>query len=335
MGLLAVTLVGWRRVRVRVGHALRALGLGGGVTMALLAYPAWFGVAGPQAVTGVLFALAPIPGVPFAGLLAPRGLRGTGQRVRPLRRVPRTDGATDGLRGRGVALATVAAVVAGRRLPTDLAALLHDGRDVLAGPGRPIWSSGPAWLGHPWLPWRELARVPVLKEILPDQFVPLVTLFVAFLLALGLDAFYVAYRRPGRGRQRTCARSGGGHLGVAAVALVPVLVTFDLPHQVVAVQMPRTCARGRRRPGRTRWCSPFPSPSRLDAPMLWQAIEGIRFRLAGAALKTPDGRGDRWGGGTGIGPAHPEQPERAQSICADGEAGADGDGPWQPSGRGR
>ena len=42
-----------------------------GVTVVVLAYPAWFGLAGPQAVTGVLFALAPISGVPLSGLLAP------------------------------------------------------------------------------------------------------------------------------------------------------------------------------------------------------------------------------------------------------------------------
>ena len=71
VGLLAVMAVGWRQVRARAGHALPALGLAAGVTVALLAYPAWFGVAGPQAVTGVLFPLAPILGVPLSGLLSP------------------------------------------------------------------------------------------------------------------------------------------------------------------------------------------------------------------------------------------------------------------------
>ena len=41
------------------------------MTVVLLAYPVWFGLAGPQAVTGVLFALAPISGVPLSGLLVP------------------------------------------------------------------------------------------------------------------------------------------------------------------------------------------------------------------------------------------------------------------------
>ena len=56
--------------------------------------------------------------------------------------------------------------------------------------------SGPGWLGHPWLPWRELSTLSVLKEILPDQFMPLLVLFLAFLIAVGLDALYLAHGRP-------------------------------------------------------------------------------------------------------------------------------------------
>ena len=37
----------------------------------LLAYPAWYGLSGPQAVSGMLFAVAPIAGVPLSGLLVP------------------------------------------------------------------------------------------------------------------------------------------------------------------------------------------------------------------------------------------------------------------------
>ena len=58
------------------GTPCPALGLAVGVTVVLLAYPAWYGLAGPQAVTGVLFALAPISGVPLSGLLAPGRVRG-------------------------------------------------------------------------------------------------------------------------------------------------------------------------------------------------------------------------------------------------------------------
>ncbi len=69
VGMAAVVVVGWRQVRGRAGHALPALALGAGVSVVVLAYPTWYGLAGPQSVTGMLFALAPISGVPLSGLL--------------------------------------------------------------------------------------------------------------------------------------------------------------------------------------------------------------------------------------------------------------------------
>ena len=80
VGLLAVMAVGWRQLRRRAGHAFPALALGGGVSLVLLAYPTWYGLAGPQAVSGVLFALAPISGVPLSGFLVPGAY---GSRARP------------------------------------------------------------------------------------------------------------------------------------------------------------------------------------------------------------------------------------------------------------
>ena len=89
VGLLAVMAVGWRQLRPRAGHALPALALGGRRHRAsLLAYPTWYGLAGPQAVTGMLFALAPISGVPLSGLLAPGPYAARAGALRPLRRVP-------------------------------------------------------------------------------------------------------------------------------------------------------------------------------------------------------------------------------------------------------
>ncbi len=79
VGLVAVMAVGWRQLRGRAGHALPAFALAGGVSLVLLAYPTWYGLAGPQAVTGVLFALAPISGVPLSGLLVPGAYGAPGQ----------------------------------------------------------------------------------------------------------------------------------------------------------------------------------------------------------------------------------------------------------------
>ena len=88
---------------------------------------------------------------------------------------------------------------------------------------------------------------------------------------------------------------------VAVVAFVPVFVTFGAPLRVVGVHNPAYLWPG------------APALSALPAdpvvltvpfavsgsaqPMLWQAVDDMRFRLAGAALKTPDASGGPVGSG--------------------------------------
>ncbi|MFZ0249511.1 MAG: hypothetical protein WAL61_06165, partial [Acidimicrobiales bacterium] len=237
-GLLAAAVVGWRQLRPRAGHALPALALGAGVTVVLLAYPTWYGLAGPQAVTGVLFVLAPISGVPLAGLLASGayGAPATGL-ARYAGYLGRAGPPPDYV-GWGVALAGLGALVAGRRRPlTWMLVLLAVATFWLALGAYLI--SGPAWLGHPWLPWHELSMLPVLREILPDQFVPLLTLPLAFLIAVGLDALHGAQRRPAAWITRhRGALTGVATVAVALVALAPVFKTYDAPLRVVRVHTP-------------------------------------------------------------------------------------------------
>jgi hypothetical protein len=298
VGLLAVMAAGWRQLRARAGHALPALALGGGVSLVLLAYPAWYGIAGPQAVSGVLFALAPISGVPLSGLLAPGPYAAPAPAfVRFGGYLGRT-GAPPDYVGGGVALAALGSVVAGRRRPlTWLLVLLTAVVFWLALGGYLL--SGPSWLGHPWLPWRDLSKLPVLKEILPDQFVPLLTLPVAFLVAIGLDAQHGAYRRPASwlASHRTVVTSAATVV-VAVVALVPVFVTFEAPLRVVGMRNPAYLRPGSQAlPADTVLLTvPFAVSGSAQA-MLWQAVDGMRFRLAGAALKTPDAQGRPVGSG--------------------------------------
>jgi hypothetical protein len=298
VGLLAVTAVGWRQLRPRAGHALPALGLAAALTVVVLAYPAWFGLAGPQAVTGVLFALAPISGVPMAGLLVP-GAYGVpaNEYVRFGGYLGRTGPPPDYV-GWGVALAGVASLIVGRRRPLTWLLLLLAAATFWLALGAYL-ISGPGWLGHPWLPWRDLSTLPVLKEILPDQFVPLVTLFLAFLLAVGLDALHGVYRRPSSWMAgHRALLTGVATLAVAVVALVPVLTTFDAPLRVVRVRTPTYLREAGTRPpeGSVVLTVPF-AVSGSSQPMLWQAMQGMRFRLAGAALKTPDAQGGPVGAG--------------------------------------
>src|SRR3984957_15123843 len=195
VGLLVVMVAGWRPRRPRAGHALPPLGLAAVVTVVLLAYPAWYGLSGPQAVSGTLFALAPIAGVPLSGLLVPGAYGAAVNEYQRFGGYLGRNGPPPDYVGWGVALASVGALFAGRRRPLSWLLLLLAAATFWLALGAYLLS-GPTWLGHPWLPWRELSRLPVLKEILPDQFVPLLTLFLAFLIAVGLDALHSEFRGP-------------------------------------------------------------------------------------------------------------------------------------------
>jgi hypothetical protein len=292
IGLAATVAVCWREVPTLWRHAARALGLGLGLAAAVLAYPAWFGEAGPQAVTGVLFVLAPFSGVPLSGVVAP-GQYGAAANVyiRFGGYLGHTGPPPDYVGG-GALVAAVAGVVLVRRRPLTWLMLFMSAVTLLLALGQRL-RNGPTALAHVWLPWRPLSTLPILKEILPDQFAPFLIFFVGALVALGLDA--LAATRPGEGSWL------GGHLravtvaataGAAVLVLVPVFATFDVPLRTEGVALPPYMTRDAPQlsPGTVMLTVPFPV-SGTTQPMLWQAVDDMRFRLAGAALKTPNKEG--------------------------------------------
>ena len=266
----------------------------------------------------MLFPLAPVLGVPLSGVLSP-GQYGAfaNEYVRFGGYLGRNGPPADYVGG-GVALAALAAVVAARRRPAHVAARLHDGRHAVAGARRV--PRGRA----------ELARAPL----------------AALARALGAArcsrrSCRTSSRRSSRSSSPSCSRSastrstsrtGGRPRGwrataarsprrprrvVAVVALVPVFVTFDLPFRVVPLAHARLHAPGRAgAPGRTRCCSPSPSPSRAPRSRCsGRRSTAMHFRLAGAALKTPNALGGPVGrGGAGVGPADPDRPDRARGA---------------------
>ena len=92
--------------------------------------------------------------------------------------------------------------------------------------------------------------------------------------------------------------AGVATLAVAAVALTPVFITFEAPLRVVRVHTPPYLRDAATRPpaGDVVLTVPF-AVSGSTQPMLWQAMQGMRFRLAGAALKTPGVLGGPVGAG--------------------------------------
>ena len=298
VGLLAVAAVGWRQVRGRAGHALPALGLAVLVTVVLLGYPVWFGIAGPQSVTGILFIIAPLSGAPVTGVLSPGSFSALGNTYIRFGGYLGHEGPPPDYLGGGLVVATLAAFVFGRRRALSWL-LLFLGVVALWLSLGPYAVDAPAWFTHLWLPWRELSKLPLLKEILPDQIAPFIALFAAFLLAIGLDALYV-HHEPASSwlAVHRMAATVWATVAVAFIAVVPVFVTFDVPVTVGPVQVPpyvRTVARSL--PERTVVLTvPF-AVSGSTQPMLWQAVDDMRFDLAGAALKTPGPHGGPVGQG--------------------------------------
>jgi hypothetical protein len=300
VGLAAVAVVRWRQVRVRAGHALPALTLGAGVAAALLAYPAWFGLAGPQAVTGVLFTIAPVAGAPLSGLILPGHFNTRANAFVRFGGYYGHNGPQSDYFGPGLAALAVSVVVA-RRRPVVWLLLFLAAVSVWLSLGPYLNGAPPSWK-HAWLPWRDLARLPILKEILPDQFAPFIALFVAFLLALGVDAFAAALRR---WRVSAAWREGVrvavawlATVLVALLALVPVFATVDVPFTVQSVRLPAymTKVAPTLPVGTVLLTIPF-AVSGTTRAMLWQAVDDMHFRLAGAALKTPNPLGGPVGQG--------------------------------------
>lgn len=268
----------------RLPFAARGLALAVGVGGALLAYPVWFAMAGPDHITGSDWAhvsanslnriLLPIPqpharvvNLPFGGYLGPSGLSG-------------------GYLGVIAILAViVAAVVVRRPLSRLCLAIL-----VLAA-----WSSIGAYkhlqgLGGTvtWVPslWRLVKDVPVLNQATPQNFSAIDTFVVAISAALLLD--WIWQRRTGEPARLGSARVARATLAGGAAALVslaivlPWLLDWPMPYTTKSVTTPAPVARllDSLPASAVVLFYPFPS-SALDKALVWQAEGEMRFRVAG------------------------------------------------------
>jgi hypothetical protein len=299
IGLALTAAVAWRKVSSHLAYATKALGIGVGLSAALLAYPAWFGLSGPQAVSGLLFADSALAGVRISGYLSPGPYGASAGSLERFGGYVGRLGPPSNYLGWGTAAATAVAAFFGRRrlllwLLVFLALVtmwLSLGAYLLGG-------SSVLWRG--WMPWRSLSALPVLKEILPDQLAPLVPLFVAFVLALGLDALSRRVKAAhAKQSLRVDVLTGMATVAVALATLVPAFVTFGLPLTVQSTDVPAWMVRhAPTLPRHTVLLTvPF-AVSGSTQPMLWQAVDDMHFRLAGAALKTPDAGGGPVGQGT-------------------------------------
>jgi hypothetical protein len=150
---------------------------------------------------------------------------------------------------------------------------------------------------HYWVPWRLLARVPLVRSVVPGRFLIVTTVCAAVLLAVVVDRTHALvasvlggrgamHPDPGRSAPTSVAALVAAvvALVVAAVALVPI--GSDLADNVPLATRPATVPRWfaqvapRLPPGQVVLTVPAPF-TLIQAAMAWQAIDSLHFALVG------------------------------------------------------
>ena len=275
------------------------------------------------------------PGCAVLGPPHARAVRGVRQRVRPLRGLPRPQRAAGRLRRRRRGAGRAGRGRGGPAPTPHMAAPLHDGRDAVAGARRRISRARRPGSGTPGCPGASSPASPSSRR-----------------------SCRTSSPRSSRSSSPSCSRSastrstsrtGGRRRGSRGIGprsprrprrwwrswrSCRSSSPSTCPSGSCRSACPPTCARARRRsrPNTVLLTVPF-AVSGSPQPMLWQAVDGYHFRLAGAALKTPNALGGPGRAGcAGIGPADPDRPDPARGPRAHRDAGADRDGPPRPAG---
>ncbi len=269
----------------RAPHALAGLGVAVGVSAVLLAYPAWFALEGPAHLSGLVW--------PSAG--GGTGVIGSGPVVvadllRLRHMSPSALRFFAGYQGPGLPEPEYLGVFLPAAVVVGLAAWWRNRRLwFLAVLGLLALVVG---LGHQryWTPWRVVARLALVQNVVPVRLMVVVTWCAAAALAVVMAAVRERVGRLAgagdRGRGRTGAWAGGlCGLAVAAVALLPLAgaEAGNVPLTTEGISVPPwfTVAAPHLPPHRV--VLTFPLPVTGGSAMTWQAVDGLHFALATGA----------------------------------------------------
>jgi branched-subunit amino acid transport protein len=260
-------------------HATAGLGVAGGSAVVVLAYPAWYAVAGPRSLPHRVWPDVQYFGSAWRTLFLPADARDRG---------PNTILETYGYFGAHPLLLGYLGIGMTATIVIGLAWFRRDGRlwffSALLVTLEALSLGAAAW------PWRLLDHLPVVVNIVPDRLAAVADLCAAVLLGLVMDrAHRSGLRWPERVGMRRPSPGTVAALGLAALALVPIVATERLPFTTRSVDVPRWFATvGTRVPSSDVVLTyPFAS-SGLRAPMTWQAVGSLRYSLVGGGTITPD-----------------------------------------------
>lgn len=256
-------------LRARFPHAAKAMAVGLGLGLVLLAWPVWFALKGPASISGLVW-----PNVGVIGGFIPSSFVTTG--YPPRHNVFLALGGYE-----GAPLAS-AGYIGWSFLAVMVAGIVAFWRD------RRLWFFGFAFvvcaacsLGErhgQWEPAWVFTRIPVLENIIEQRFMAVGYLAAAVILAVILERVYRVLP------QWLGVVGTLGALAVAAVALVPMATIFGdrLPFVMQAVTMPRWYAEVAPTLPSGRVLLSYPAPfSGLQSAMAWQAVNRMHYSQAG------------------------------------------------------
>ncbi|MGH9046393.1 MAG: hypothetical protein ACRDVW_03660 [Acidimicrobiales bacterium] len=298
MGILlvaAIALWGRRWFLQRLATAARGFAWAIGIAVVVLAYPAWYALAGPEHVNGAIQVTALIRADLF-GLFVPDGL----MHFAPSSFVSMANRFAGNWNENGsyLGFTLIALLVAGivwlrRRTEVQVVAVLGLIALVFSFGQKLVIRSAPtalpngAAVGKVALPWDLVAHVPILRNLLPARFSLYVTMAVAFVLATITECLY----QRARDRRGTLAATLVP-TGLAAVALFPLVpaVPFAFVRPVPTTTYFSSRFARELPTGKVAVLYPYPSAA-IPGGALWQTQSDMRFAMPGGYFLVPGPNG--------------------------------------------
>ncbi len=295
VGLILLALTHRHEVPARVRAAAPGLVAACVCFAALGGYPIGYFLAGPRRIA---HAIQP------AGAIAAFHV----DLLRPVLRSSPHGTNSSGYLGIPLLIGLVALAVLWRRLGIVRFALSCAGVAFLLSLGPRLTVDGHS-LGI-WLPEALFEHVPVLVDLEPVRIAGIEMLFLAIVLAVGLDrtrAWILENSQSTQGGQRHGAAAWargvasrfqsdpglqtGALVVLVAVAFVPLLDQLPVVQEQRAIAPQLTASLARSVPnGGVVLALPYPR-AHDDEPMLWQAVDEMSFRLVGGYALVPGARG--------------------------------------------
>ncbi|MCU1494325.1 MAG: hypothetical protein JWO62_2089 [Acidimicrobiaceae bacterium] len=287
-----------RSVPGRLPHAVAGLSIAAAIGAASCSYPIYLMTHGPQRYVGPSMGLNEVYNADLLGSILPT----SSQLVAPDRLVAIGSSLVGGLSNvdengsyLGIPLLVIVAglVLRYRRRTWILFALVMALVMSVLSLGPRLVVDGRYHRLPFALPFTAIRRLPLLENLLPARLALYVVLFVSILLAIGIAARHedLAVRRLARASATERAAPGRRALTTAARPVVGAVVLASLvallprwPYRSVSVipQREERPAALRIVPaGSAVLTYPYVTPS-TDVAMLWQAVDGMRFKLFGS-----------------------------------------------------